>query len=279
MDKSIENVEYIDFNPFQEEVDNEKQFTCVQCLSCHDPTCATNTTFESFVDCPHPHKCYHFIDKVTGLHKRGESNWKIWKNYNVLKYAYILSPATGCTKTLLDSAYSHAWLLRLCEKDDDECKTCVGPNCNSAKSFASCLSCTTANNNWKCASDALNSKSKICKPYTDDCFTYIGRGNVSRGCMSDQSTEFKSTCEESPDKCAICRATGEGSCNNKTIFAERCIECDSKNGDQCKENPELYKGKICNKISTPTYSCRSSCYLRLVSSAEITFSGLHKGFC
>lgn len=51
------------------------QETCISCDSSVDPTCATNTTFESIETCPlwiHPQTCYHFISETTGVHKRGK---------------------------------------------------------------------------------------------------------------------------------------------------------------------------------------------------------------
>lgn len=49
--------------------------SCISCDSSLDSTCATNSTFESYEQCPlsiHPHKCYHHIDNKSGVHKRGK---------------------------------------------------------------------------------------------------------------------------------------------------------------------------------------------------------------
>lgn len=49
--------------------------TCIYCDSTVDPTCATNTTFTEFKECPrslHAQQCYHMIDAASGAHKRGE---------------------------------------------------------------------------------------------------------------------------------------------------------------------------------------------------------------
>lgn len=53
-------------------VDTDNQMTCIVCNSVLDPTCKTNENFKNFERCPEPHKCYHYINAITGEHKRGE---------------------------------------------------------------------------------------------------------------------------------------------------------------------------------------------------------------
>lgn len=80
--KYDENVKNIAFNQNQEEIiDNgatvteSEVFTCVSCDSKVDPTCSTNSTFETFIDCEYPFKCYHDINGFDERHKRGRK-WK-----------------------------------------------------------------------------------------------------------------------------------------------------------------------------------------------------------
>lgn len=60
-------------NFIESDINHEKNNeTCIACKSTIDPTCATNTTFGSFEECPllGNDRCYHMIKD--GKHKRGE---------------------------------------------------------------------------------------------------------------------------------------------------------------------------------------------------------------
>ncbi|XP_055309662.1 uncharacterized protein LOC129573299 [Sitodiplosis mosellana] len=229
----------IDFNPFQEEVgDSEnsrnEKFTCISCDSAIDKTCGTNSTFESFEDCGAPYKCYHYIKKINGFHKR------------------------GCTKNLHDGL-NYRWLLRLCEVFGEDCQICVGSNCNSAKSLRECLHCTIADR-MSCVNRLKNVQSKTCKTNNDDCYTYVEKGGVSRGCVSDE--DIPSDCLQNPDKCTVCKTDEGNNCNNQTFFAEQCVECDTQYGHYCKEKPDIYQGKVCTISTNPLYNSEG-CYLRV----------------
>lgn len=164
----------------------------------------------------------------------------------------------GCTK------YLPKKLIQLCEEVDGECKTCLGSNCNTEKSFKKCLYCTTADG-WECAAKPQGIKSKTCKTYNSDCFTYIGIQGVSRGCIDDESTTFANICKENPNKCSICNTDDGNGCNDEKILLDHCVECDSRTGDKCRENPDLYGNKICTDMKTVSQKVYEFCYMRVVS--------------
>lgn len=160
---------------------------------------------------------------------------------------------TGCSTNLNDE------LLKLCEQNGDECKTCYGINCNSEPSFKACLQCSASD--WFCGSSPERAKIKICKSYKEKCYTYAGNNGVSRGCLPAESTELYMEFKKNPDKCEICINTDANSCNNRTVILETCVDCDSNN-DSCKTLPNLYKNKLCSPFVSLK---REGCYLRIVS--------------
>lgn len=165
---------------------------------------------------------------------------------------------------------------RLCEEGNGECKTCLGSNCNSEKSFKKCLICTTADG-LSCVLGSNSSiKSKTCKEYNADCFTYIDIAGVSRGCIGDsQGVILADVWHTNPDKYSICKTVEGDGCNNQEIRADDCIECDSTTGDQCRENPGLYEGKVCGGITTTLFNMEG-CYMRVVSFPGILIENLKK---
>lgn len=104
--------------------------------------------------------------------------------------------------------------------------------------------------------------SKICKKYDDECFTQIGEFDILRGCLSDRSPYFEESCRKDEAKCSICSSSEEKICNDKPIEMELCIQCDAIEDEKCQNQPDLYKGKICNTINSTD---REGCYLNTVS--------------
>lgn len=241
------------------------QQSCISCDSTTDTTCATNSTFDSFEECPlwiHPQSCYHFINKTSGAHKRGKIRETKFLstifNYFVclLIEKHFSLFLIGCIQTLPES------MRTLCEKNGAECKTCTGTNCNSAKSFKTCVHCNSKDDS-RCIDTFDLNTIKTCNKYNDNCFTQIGKHNVQRGCLNEQSGIFIEECHKDTDKCDICSTNNDIACNVKPITVETCIECSSKTGEACHNSPDSYKGKLCGGINT---SKPEGCFLYMVSS-------------
>lgn len=178
-------------NPSKIEVE-----TCVTCDSRRDLTCQTNSTFSVYEDCPLTSRamgCYHLISPETNTTKR------------------------GCVLNLSESENKD------CDENVDNCKKCKGINCNSKKIFERCLVCDLSENEH-CATNPKSIETKICQQYENQCFSHIEKPNVMRGCLSDKSSDFISTCRASSANCVICSSTDDLGCNNETINFETSVK-------------------------------------------------------
>lgn len=144
---------------------------------------------------------------------------------------------------------------------NSECKTCIGSNCNSRRSFTKCVQCNTEKV-AHCAIGPQETDIKVCNQYEDQCFTFIDTYNVIRGCLSEQIEDFRrKERSHAKDKYAICSPSDGHVCNNQAIAMETCVECDSDVDEKCYSNPLKYKGKICSTL----YSTGAEgCYLKVV---------------
>lgn len=151
-------------------------------------------------------------------------------------------------------------LWEVCQKNV-ECKTCVGANCNSKRSFSKCKHCNTENDP-QCAINPDSVKTKDCNAYVDDCYTFIGEYNIMRGCLNEQNDDIlQQMCsKKNSNKCAVCSPDGD-SCNIHPFIKETCVDCDSKVNKTCIDDPKQHMGKICNLIDSTD---KRGCYLRVV---------------
>lgn len=143
-----------------------------------------------------------------------------------------------------------------------EFRTCKGPNCNSAQLLPKCIVCDSSED-FNCASSPNLRHSKVCDQYKNECFTLISTRNVVRGCLADLDENEKRECESNKQKCEVYPAIDIIGLNNNSVNADdTCIECDSKTNNTCRFEPELFKGKICDRIDAST---EKGCYLSIVS--------------
>lgn len=149
----------------------------------------------------------------------------------------------------------------LCQVNGAECKTCEGKNCNAASSFKKCTHCSLTEDP-NCAENPVNSFTKTCKKYVDECYTSIGSVGILRGCLSEQSYEFPELCRKNADKCEICTPADGNACNKKPIKIEMCIECSLDKGDNCIDNFDLYRNKICSRFNS---TAAEGCFVHIVS--------------
>lgn len=156
--------------------------------------------------------------------------------------------------------------IKLCKENGDECKVCTGPKCNSRSSFVKCLNCNSTDDR-QCATNPESINSKFCENYDDQCFTYISRSHISRGCLIEKghhyspNGQFSTHCSKYPLKCGMCNTSDGNGCNNRTIIMEACVDCNSLVDSRCHEEPHLFKDKIC---STLRMDDRPGCYLSVV---------------
>lgn len=157
-------------------------------------------------------------------------------------------------------------LKGLCKKDSksDECRTCVGSDCNKRQTFARCLHCDSALDPECAINPDRSTFSKVCDAYEDDkCYTNISKFNVTRGCLLQQTTDFEKDVCTNSRKCATCSAeTHALGCNNQTFVMETCVDCDTQNGDNCYDDLDKFKGKVCSDLDSKK---REGCYLSIVS--------------
>lgn len=146
-----------------------------------------------------------------------------------------------------------------CDKNQ-ECKTCIGSNCNSRRSFTKCIQCS-GEKDALCAIDPQQTQIKVCNEYVDECFTFIDTFDVIRGCLGEQVMNFRRK-KRSQDKYAICSPSDDQVCNNQVISMETCVECDSDVDERCYSDPLKYKGKICSTLYSKG---AEGCYLKVVS--------------
>lgn len=153
-------------------------------------------------------------------------------------------------------------MKEVCESNGDYCKTCSAQsNCNTRPSFETCFHCNSSVNPL-CLSLSNSIRPKICSKYDDECFTHISKYGIERGCLDEQNYGIKNECRHKK-KCLTCVTEKHGSgCNTDKIIMENCVECDTDNGDDCQNKPELYKDKLCSEFTRyPYQSEREGCYL------------------
>lgn len=155
----------------------------------------------------------------------------------------------------------------LCQDNgkSDECRTCSGPNCNAKQAFARCFHCDSGVDPLCAINPQASSFSKVCNAYEDQCYTYISKYNVTRGCLSEQKADFINDECKTKRKCAICSGTNGLGCNDRAIVMETCVQCDTKNGEDCSDDLNTFKGKVCSEIDSTE---REGCYLSIVSKIE-----------
>lgn len=209
--------------------------TCISCDSITDKWCRANLTNAVNETCSLsllPPECYHSINQTTGHVKR------------------------GCISNLDNEDE-----INECQNNSNECKSCIGTNCNSRINFGKCLYCDSAANP-NCAINTTSIDNKICKNYNDECFVFIDKTSIKRGCLQELDSEFQDQCISNETKCETCTSDDNSVCNTRLFVLERCVECDTETDEKCRDEPELYVNKICNTIEvTP----RKGCYLKIVN--------------
>lgn len=142
-------------------------------------------------------------------------------------------------------------LRKICMTEGETCKFCFGDNCNKKIDFERCIYCNSDEDGENCKTKAWRIDRKICKHYMDECFTYVNDGVVTRGCLSEFSSD-KENCTNK-DTCRRC-SNGSG-CNAVPIEIESCISCDSNNDSNCKSSVTLENTEICPQKTINLLGC------------------------
>lgn len=210
---------------------------CLACNSINDQKCA---------DDPMAHMYFRKRCHPLEVHHSG--------CYHFTNGSYV---ERGCISDLNDE-----WRVE-CESDSENCKKCVGLECNYKNEFLKCLS----------GFDDSNSKheSKLCRRYNDECFIHAGAvdGKVRRGCLSDlidspvSGIDIISDCRN----LKICERCTWPNCNKRELEKEHCIVCSSEDEDNnyCKYGPTLEMRQQC-----PASLKLHGCYL---SYGDVTTRG------
>lgn len=144
----------------------------------------------------------------------------------------------GCISEIEDVTFEE-----ICESNSDNCKKCIGNDCNSRQTdFQRCLVSDHVNVQ---KTNIAELESQICTTYTDECYTHVSNDIVRRGCLSNVA-DIQLSCNN-PDNCEKCSGTID--CNNKTIEKEYCTVCDSESESSC--------------IGEPSASTRAQCPLAI----------------
>lgn len=110
----------------------------------------------------------------------------------------------------------------MCRREGNECKTCVGNNCNLKARFQSCFACNS-DTDLNCVSLKDPLPNRICRSYADECktVTLLG-GRTERGCAN----ELIVTGEALSYECA------ELNCN-ANLFPTNRLSCHQCSGPEC----------------------------------------------
>lgn len=198
---------------------------CLHCDTLTDPMCRSNANFTMRTQCQlavKPRGCYLYDD-----------------GGDVVK--------RGCVSDI------HPDEIRMCRRERDECKTCIGDDCNAKPKFQRCRTCNSSNS-VNCIRSPGSFASQLCPNYQDECFTHVQDDIVTRGCLARATASVRQTCLDNPDLCNKC-SSGDN-CNNRLVDGEFCLSCDSATDPKCRDTPDFTHRKQCPLSAQPR-----GCYL------------------
>lgn len=150
-----------------------------------------------------------------------------------------------------------------CQQNGNNCKTCIGSNCNKKASFQTCRQCNSDTDSscvksfvYPSTNDTIldSNKSRQCKNYTDVCTTiaYHG-GRTERGCHSELFEQHIDPSLQVHEDCT------DTNCNDYVFPINRsvCYQCIGQNGDlsECNGVRMSQYQSICHR-----YDANDHCY-------------------
>lgn len=110
---------------------------------------------------------------------------------------------------------------KLCESDSDECKHCLGKDCNWKPFFQKCITTNSKN--------GTDLQLKIYTRYKDQYFIHVSGDTVRRGCISDITESTNDGIGINIKDCdnnEICEKYAfKDDCNYREVAQEHCIVC------------------------------------------------------
>lgn len=201
---------------------------CLECNSETNPDCVSNANFTMRKQCPlSPNRvgCYLFNDG-------GETVKR------------------GCVADLITEE------IDMCRREGNQCKTCIGDDCNAQPTFQSCRTCNSTEN-VNCIRSSGSVSSVQCRKYTDQCYVNVVNDVVTRGCLAasplDEAERTVCTLGNN-ENCKACN--GNSNCNNQLVDGEFCLECDADSDPNCRSNTNFTMRKQC-----PLSVTQVGCYL------------------
>lgn len=189
---------------------------CMTCDSTIDPNCRTNLTIDLRTQCSlavTPLGCYRFEDDGD-LVKR------------------------GCLSDI------RADERQMCRQQGDNCKTCLGDDCNTRISFQTCHACnSTASVN--CIRAPSIFPVVTCHDYLDECYTRVINDTIDRGCLRQTASSNEGLMEDCRDQDVCVTCMNKTRCNSKKIDGEFCLTCDSQIDPNCRTNVTFEMRKQC----------------------------------
>lgn len=141
--------------------------------------------------------------------------------------------------------------IKMCRREDEFCKTCIGNDCNVKPSFQNCRVCSSETDTL-CIRSPGSVSTKLCKNYLDECFVRVKNDVIQRGCLADFNDEIKDDCKNNDDICEKC--SDKMNCNNKVVDGEFCITCNTENDQNCRSNLNISMHTQC-KLSVKPLGC------------------------
>ncbi|XP_055308419.1 uncharacterized protein LOC129572481 [Sitodiplosis mosellana] len=235
-------------NPFHYEISyNEGQFKLVQC---DNSSCTKLNPWERFCyKCDsniNPNCTNELDDTMLGLCD---------VNREDLGCYHMITDGSGVIRGCVSDLEGE--IKQKCLDNDDSCKTCTDPNCNSRANFSQCLVTdedqSSAWNNFQSLSSP-----KMCEKYDEKCFIQvIKEDTVIRGCVdtyaaqNDLPSNFLNAVENKRTY-EICSGP---LCNNKEVEPMYCMTCNSTD-ENCIEDPRrMYLIKRCRPLEVDHSGC------------------------
>ncbi|XP_031624827.1 uncharacterized protein LOC116341726 [Contarinia nasturtii] len=131
----------------------------------------------------------------------------------------------------------------ICVGNSNDCKSCVGNNCNAKVKFHECYNCNSKTD-LQCSRDASLTDTKTCRTYYSECLTGIDRNGYTHRRCTNQQKSFK---REFSDNLILC---DDEKCNVK-IYPKgilKCYQCNGKKECDLTEGSKL-KPQRCTMLS------------------------------
>lgn len=147
-----------------------------------------------------------------------------------------------------------------CRQQGDQCKTCVGDDCNARPAFQTCRVCNSTQS-ASCIRSPGAFAVQTCRQYDDVCYAHAVDDVVTRGCLAAAPAAVRETCETNAALCETCPGPG---CNSKLVDGEFCMRCDSRVDANCHANLDHTL-----RVQCPLAVTQRGCYRQEVAGGHV----------